>query len=79
MVTSPYRSIISSMQSNETQLQRLFEILRYRLPQRWKARFIDVLPGGELVVIFEQGTNPKWRYWYIIRPNGKFTERQFYV
>ncbi|PZD73374.1 hypothetical protein C1752_02261 [Acaryochloris thomasi RCC1774] len=67
------------MQPNNIQLQRLFEILQYRLPQQWKARFIDVLPGGELVVIFEQGTNPEWRYWYTIYSDGEFLERQFYV
>jgi hypothetical protein len=67
------------MQPNEVQLQRLFEVLRYRLTLQWKARFIDVVPGGELVIIFEQATNPQWRYWYTIYTNGEFSEREFYA
>jgi hypothetical protein len=67
------------MQPNEVQLLRLFEVLQYRLPLQWKARFIDVVPGGELVVVFEQTTNPKWRYWYTIYLDGTFREREFYV
>lgn len=46
------------MKPNETQLQCLFEVLQYRLPQQWKARFIDTLPGGELIDIFERGQTP---------------------
>jgi hypothetical protein len=68
-----------SIQPNAIQLQCLFEVLRFRLPQQWKARFIDILPGGELIVIFEQGTNLKWRYWYTIHSGGEFLEKQFYV
>jgi hypothetical protein len=67
------------MQPNEVQLLRLFEVLQYRLPLQWKARFIDVVPGGELVVVFEQATNPKWRYWYTIYLDGTFREREFYA
>jgi hypothetical protein len=67
------------MQPTEIQLQLLFEILRFRLPMQWKARYIELFPAGELFVIFEQGTNPKWRYWYIIQPDGQFIERNMYV
>jgi hypothetical protein len=67
------------MQPNEIQRQRLFEVLQCRLPLKWKARFICVVPGGELVIVFEQTTNPQWRLWYTIDPNGEFSEREFYV
>jgi hypothetical protein len=67
------------MQPNEIQLQRLFEVLRHHLLLQWKARFIDVVPGGELVIVFEQATNSQWRYWYTIYPNGEFSEREYYV
>jgi hypothetical protein len=74
-----WRPMEMTTQPNEMQLQRLFEVLRYRLPLKWKARFIDVVPGGELVIVFEQTTNPQWRLWYTIYPNGEFSEREFYA
>jgi hypothetical protein len=67
------------MQPNEVQLQRLYEVLKYRLLLQWKARFIDVVLGGEVVIVFEQTTNPRWRLWYTIYTNGEFSEREFYV
>lgn len=49
------------------------------LPLQWKARYIEVLAGRELVITFEHATNPQWRCWYTLYPDGDFLERQFYV
>ncbi|MBW4552437.1 MAG: hypothetical protein KME35_15215 [Aphanocapsa sp. GSE-SYN-MK-11-07L] len=67
------------MQPNEVQLQRLFEVLRYRLPLQWRARFVDVMPGGEVVILFEQSINYRWRYRYTIYIDASFSEGEFYV
>ncbi len=44
------------MEANAIQLRRLFEILRQELVFQWLARYIEVLPGGVLVLSFEHAT-----------------------
>ena len=38
---------------NAIQLGRLFEALRQELAFQWRARYIEVLPGGVLVLSFD--------------------------
>lgn len=67
------------MEPTEAQLRRLLELLRQMLRLQWRARFIDVTPGGEIVLILEHATNPNWRYRYTIRKDGSWSEGDFYV
>lgn len=67
------------MEPNEQQLRQLLEVLRYMLNLQWRARYVEVLPGGEIVLAFEQVTNPNWRCIYTIRQDGRFTQREYYA
>lgn len=54
------------MEPNEIQLGRLFEALRQELAFQWRARYIEVLPGGVLVLSFDVANNLNWRCLYTI-------------
>jgi len=41
------------VEPNEIQLKRLFEALCQELGFQWQARYVEVLPGGVLVLSFE--------------------------
>lgn len=66
------------MEPNEVQLHRMFEALRQELALQWRARYTE-LPGGELALSFEHSTNNSWRCLYIIRNNGEWIRREYYV
>lgn len=67
------------MEPNEIQLRRLFEALRQELAFQWRARYIEVLPGGVLVLSFDVANNGNWRCLYTIRHSGEWIRREFYV
>ena len=67
------------MEPNEVQLRRMFEALRQELALQWRTRYTEILPGGELALSFEHSTNNRWRCLYIIRNNGEWVRREFYV
>jgi len=67
------------VEPNEIQLRRLFEALRQELVFQWRARYVEVLPGGVLVLSFEHATNGDWRCLYTIRQSGEWVRREFYV
>lgn len=67
------------MEPNEIQLRLLFEALREELRFQWRARYIEILPGGVLALSFEHATNTNWRCLYSIVRNGKWVRREFYV
>ena len=67
------------MEPNAIQLGRLFEALRQELAFQWRTRYIEVLPGGVLVLSFEHANNLNWRCLYTIRQSGEWIRREFYV
>ena len=67
------------MEPNAIQLGRLFEALRQELGFQWRARYIEVLPGGVLVLSFEHANNLNWRCLYTIKQSGEWIRREFYV
>ena len=67
------------MEPNAIQLGRLFEALRQELAFQWRARYIEVLPGGVLVLSFEHTNNLNWRCLYTIKQSGEWIRREFYV
>ena len=67
------------MEPNEIELRRLFEALRQELLFQWLARYVEVLPGGVLVLSFERATNGDWRCLYTIRQSGEWVLQEFYV
>lgn len=67
------------VEPNEVQLRQMFEALRQELALQWRARYTEILPGGELALSFEHSTNNSWRCLYIIRNNGEWVRREFYV
>ena len=67
------------MAPNDVQLRVLFEILRQDLRFQWRTRYLEVLPSGIIVIIFEQATNNNWRCLYTIPQNGKWKRRELYV
>lgn len=67
------------MEPNELQLKRLFAALRAELVLQWRARYIELLPGEVLALSFEHATNSNWRCLYIVRQDGEWIRREFYV
>jgi hypothetical protein len=67
------------VEPNEIQLRRLLEALRQELAFQWLARYIEVLPGGVLVLSFEHTTNRNWRCLYTIKQSSEWIRREFYV
>jgi len=67
------------VEPNEVQLRRKFEALQQELALQWRARYTEILPGRELALSFEHYTNNRWRCLYIIRNNGEWVRREFYV
>ena len=67
------------MEPDEIQLRRLFAALRAELAFQWRARYVELLPGNVLALSFEQSTNSNWRCLYIVKPDGEWIRREFYV
>lgn len=67
------------MEPSESQLRRLYEILSYESKLQWRMRYIETLPGGEVVLSFEHSTNDRWRCLYTIQTNSEWNRREFYV
>lgn len=67
------------MEPNEIELRRLFEALCQELIFQWRAKYVEVLPDGVLVLSFKHATNGDWRCLYTIRQSGEWVRREFYV
>lgn len=67
------------VEPNGIQLELLYVALRNELAFQWRARYIELLPSQILAVSFEHSTNNKWRCLYVIRPDGSWDRREFYV
>jgi hypothetical protein len=67
------------VEPSEAQLRWLYEILSYESKLQWRMRYIETLPGGEVVLSFEHGTNDIWRCLYTIQTNSEWNRREFYV
>lgn len=67
------------MEPNVIQLRRLFETLRQELKFQWRTRYIELLPSGVLILIFEHPTNVSWRCLYTIPLDGEWEKREFHV
>lgn len=48
---------VLAMEANETQLKRLFTALRAELQFQWRAKYVELVPGGVLALSFEHATN----------------------